>query len=41
MAEPPLAEKLTLGASDLRFLLTNHGIKDDHQGLLCGGRYDG
>ena len=43
MAEPPLAEKLTLGASDLRFLLTNHGIKDDHQGgpLPCGGRYDG
>ena len=34
MAEPPLAEKLGLGASDLRFLLTNHGIKDDHQGAL-------
>ena len=33
-AEPPLAEKLTLGASDLRFLLTNHGIKDDRQGAL-------
>ena len=34
MAEPTLAEKLGLGASDLRFLLTNHGIKDDHQGAL-------
>ena len=34
MAEPPLAEKLGLGASDLRFLLTNHGIKDDHQGAF-------
>ena len=34
MAEPSLAQKLELGASDLRFLLTNHGIKDDHQGAL-------
>ena len=33
MAEPPLAEKL----GDLRFLLTNHGIKDDHQGALMRG----
>ena len=40
MAEPPLAEKLTLGASDLRFLLTNHGIKDDRQGALFYARVD-
>ena len=29
-----LEQKLELGASDLRFLLTNHGIKDTHQGSL-------
>ena len=29
-----LQQKLDLGASNLRFLLTNHGIKDDHQGAL-------
>ena len=34
MAVLTLEQKLDLGASDLRFLLTNHGIKDDHQGAL-------
>ena len=34
MAVLTLERKLDLGASDLRFLLTNHGIKDDHQGAL-------
>ena len=29
-----LPEKLLLGSSDLRFLLTNHRVKDDHQGKL-------
>ena len=33
-----LEDKLAKGSSDLRFLLTNHGVKDDHQGKLydCG-----
>ena len=34
MAVLTLEQKLDLGASDLRFLLTNHGVKDDHQGAL-------
>ena len=34
MAVLTLEQKLDLGASDLRFLLTNHGIKDDRQGAL-------
>ena len=32
MAALTLEQKLELGASDLRFLLTNHGIQDAHQG---------
>ena len=28
------AEELLVGSSDLRFLLTNHGVKDDRQGKL-------
>ena len=28
------ADKLRLGSLDLRFLLTNHGVKDDHQAKL-------
>ena len=34
MAALTLEQKLELGASDLRFLLTNHGIQDAHQGAL-------
>ena len=35
-----LAEKLAKGSSDLRFLLTNHGVKDDHQGKLYDSGID-
>ena len=34
MAALTLEQKLELGASDLRFLLTNHGIQDARQGAL-------
>ena len=34
MAALTLEQKLELGASDLTFLLTNHGIQDAHQGAL-------
>ena len=34
MAALTLEQKLELGASDLRLLLTNHGIQDAHQGAL-------
>ena len=35
-----LEQKLELGASDLRFLLTNHGIQDAHQGALFEASVD-
>ena len=34
MAALTLEQKLEMGASDLRFLLTNHGVQDAHQGAL-------
>ena len=34
MAALTLEQKLEVGASDLRFLLTHHGIQDAHQGAL-------
>ncbi len=34
MAGLTIEQKLEKGASDLRFLLTNHGITDQHQGTL-------
>ena len=35
-----LEEKLAKGSSDLRFLLTNHGVKDDRQGKLYDSGID-